>query len=650
MSDRTHFWQVRGIVSRLRLVFLGISLVLLGALAVGAVQFRTLSRSVDQLALSSVPVFVSAADTERNLKTLLLLLQRVDGVNQLEDLGPLSAQLAGRLSILRTNIREFFDTEHSPNILANMTQALDKIDQGTTKILAETRAVLLQDNALAQKTQNLRDIGVSLRVLLEDVSFEAATSANLNLQTDSARVMIESDEVEQQYHHDLVIAHAFTEIALAVEAIIDTAVSLRNISGENELERAANTLQFKLRGVVGLIAQLEPGTARTDMASKILQIRDLIFDDLGIRNAVRDLQVRRANLDADKLAQLTPVEAISNLSNQLTDAARAQIESGKQGLTTATRQMSIILALSMFFSLVVIYWAMIFVVERQINKRMARLTNAVVAIAAGQTSYRVDVSGPDELGKMASALDVFKLNAHELHRSNAELEKFAYVAAHDLRAPLRAIQDLTEWTLEDPDNVFCEEGRENMSLVKQRIDRLNQLLQDLLEYARVGKDADHLVEVSISSVVEQTAEFLDPNGAFQISFLGPCDCVVTYATPLRQILLNLINNAIKHHDRKTGGITVKAEFMADCFSCSVHDDGPGISPKYHDKIFGLFQTLRPRDEVEGSGLGLAIIRKLLEYHDGTIRVQSDPDAHRGTCFVFEMPAKLVATQPLDQAA
>ena len=118
---------------------------------------------------------------------------------------------------------------------------------------------------------------------------------------------------------------------------------------------------------------------------------------------------------------------------------------------------------------------------------------------------------------------------------------------------------------------------------------------------------------------------------------GPRGKFVTYGTPLRQIILNLLGNSIKHHDRRDGEVAVELRPGGGRLSFTVRDDGPGIEKAYHDKIFHLFQTLKPRDEVEGSGLGLAIIRKSVEFYGGTVRVESDPTVGRGTSFIFDLP-------------
>ena len=126
--------------------------------------------------------------------------------------------------------------------------------------------------------------------------------------------------------------------------------------------------------------------------------------------------------------------------------------------------------------------------------------------------------------------------------------------------------------------------------------------------------------------------------------------MTTYATPLRQILLNLISNGIKHHDQSKGQITVHTYLENDRIHMSVSDDSPGIPTPYQDRVFGLFETLKPRDEVEGSGLGLSIIRKSLKHHKGKIRIESDPDTTRRTSFLFDLPEMSAQSIELQTAA
>ncbi|MDA8747598.1 HAMP domain-containing histidine kinase [Litoreibacter sp.] len=449
-----------------------------------------------------------------------------------------------------------------------------------------------------------------------------------------------SDQIVQIYAQNLVQANSITSIALEIEAVIDRAIHLKEITDPATVSDAENALQFKMRGIAVLLGQIKPTEAREQLAAEVFRIRNLIISENGVFSEATKFQTNARSLEAQLLGQIAPIQSISSLSDELTQAAREKIDDAKRDLEKTTRDLGIVLVLATSLSLVAIVLTVIVIVERQISQRVAQLTKAVLAIAAGEQEYTVTVSGTDELGRMADALEVFKENADELQRSNLELEKFAYVAAHDLRSPLRAIKDLTEWTLEDTDNVFSEEGVENLGLVRQRIDRLSKMLTDLLEYSRAGNNQDGLIDVSLPEMIAETAEMLNPDDAFEITFIGQCQHVTTYATPLRQVLLNLISNAMKHHDRQTGSITVDTRTENGRLYCTVADDGPGIDPKYHDKIFELFRTLRSRDEVEGSGLGLAIIRKLVEQHGGKISAHSDPDIERGSKFTFDLPDQL----------
>jgi signal transduction histidine kinase len=125
-----------------------------------------------------------------------------------------------------------------------------------------------------------------------------------------------------------------------------------------------------------------------------------------------------------------------------------------------------------------------------------------------------------------------------------------------------------------------------------------------------------------------------PDG-FSVEAGGGFEGISLYRLPLQQILYNLVNNAIKHHDKKSGLIRVDIEDAGNAYLFSVSDDGPGIDPQYHQKIFEMFQTLKPRDQKEGSGMGLAIVKKILTTCGGRIVVESEPG--KGTTFKFTWP-------------
>lgn len=246
---------------------------------------------------------------------------------------------------------------------------------------------------------------------------------------------------------------------------------------------------------------------------------------------------------------------------------------------------------------------------------------------------------------MAAVIDItarkryeqaLEYRTRQLERSNKELDSFAYVASHDLRSPLRGIDNLCVWIEEDLGEDVPEEVQEHLELLRGRISRMEGMLEDLLEYSRVGRGKEHPEKVDVRELIENTVDLLAPPDGFEVRFEGELPVFETLETPLAQVFRNLINNAIKHHDRESGTIVVGVRELDDWYEFSVSDDGPGIEPRYRERIFRMFSTLRPRDEVEGSGLGLAMISKIVETWHGNVWVE-DAEQGRGSVFRFTWP-------------
>jgi signal transduction histidine kinase len=220
-----------------------------------------------------------------------------------------------------------------------------------------------------------------------------------------------------------------------------------------------------------------------------------------------------------------------------------------------------------------------------------------------------------------------------LKESNRDLDEFAYIASHDLKAPLNSIKRLVSWLEEDAGEVLQEDSLEHFGMIKNRINRMNMLLKDLLDYSRIGKNDGLPQKLNLQDTAKYCYDLLDlPEG-----FIIDVDDIVLVLPklPLELVLTHLMSNAIKHHDKKSGHIKIKCEYLKHDYQISVTDDGPGIDPSLHEKIFMKFQTLKPRDEVEGSGLGLAMVKKALANHSGKISIKSD--VGKGTTFIVKWP-------------
>jgi PAS domain S-box-containing protein len=221
----------------------------------------------------------------------------------------------------------------------------------------------------------------------------------------------------------------------------------------------------------------------------------------------------------------------------------------------------------------------------------------------------------------------------ELERSNADLEQFAYIASHDLKAPLGAIDHLAQWIRQDIGQSAAKETIEHLDLLQGRVTRLQMLLDGLLAYSVVDRLSSPVEDVDIPHLVRDIAVMLAPTPGFIVTCVGSMQPIRTRAVPIRGVLENLIVNAMKHHDRAEGHITVTMRKVDGAGEFRVTDDGPGISPRFHDKIFVIFQTLQSRDDTETSGIGLATVKRLVNGHGGRVWVESIPP-ERGTSIVF----------------
>jgi PAS domain S-box-containing protein len=225
----------------------------------------------------------------------------------------------------------------------------------------------------------------------------------------------------------------------------------------------------------------------------------------------------------------------------------------------------------------------------------------------------------------------------ELVRSNKDLEQFAYVASHDLKAPLRAIDLLVQWIKEELGDYDVGSVQENLGLLAQRTRRLGRLLDDLLAYSRAGRKVGAYRETDCQALVLDTIQLLHPPEGFSIGIAGSLPTFSTYPAPLEQVFRNLIGNAVKHHPGPSGRIEVSCETLEDRYVFAVRDDGPGIAPEYSERVFEMFQTLKPRDQVEGSGMGLAIVNRIVSWQGGRVWFEPGPGG-LGTVFKFEWRA------------
>jgi len=223
----------------------------------------------------------------------------------------------------------------------------------------------------------------------------------------------------------------------------------------------------------------------------------------------------------------------------------------------------------------------------------------------------------------------------QLNATNTELKEFAYAVSHDLKAPLRAISQLTHWMAEDYAGAFDQEGRVMMDLILKRVKRMNDLIDGVLSYSRIGRARGNVRVLDLNELVGEVIEDMMTPDHIDIDVEGTLPVVSKDPVRMEQIFQNLIGNAITYMDKPNGVVKVGCSDEGTHWRFSVSDNGPGIDRRYHEKIFQIFQTLTPRDEHESSGIGLTLVKKSVEQYGGTVWVESENGI--GSTFFFTLP-------------
>jgi PAS domain S-box-containing protein len=318
--------------------------------------------------------------------------------------------------------------------------------------------------------------------------------------------------------------------------------------------------------------------------------------DLTLRHAAEEQARKLAVAEAERAEAARRSEELERLNDQLQEQAM-ELETQAEELTTQNEEL---LTLS----------------------EVQRRTNTALEVALERAE-----ASREEAARSAAA-------AEEAYR---ELDQFAYVASHDLKAPLRGIANLAQWIQDDLGQHLGEESAEHMRLLQGRVRRMEALIDGILAYSRAGRAPSKVELVDVGHLVRDVVELLAPGESVATELPAGMPTVEAERVPLQQVFMNLIGNAVKFTRAVRPDPVVRLDWRddGDEYEFSVSDNGPGIPPEYHERIWGIFQTLEARDKVEGTGIGLSVVKKIVEGRGGRVWLESSPGA--GATFHFSWP-------------
>jgi len=273
------------------------------------------------------------------------------------------------------------------------------------------------------------------------------------------------------------------------------------------------------------------------------------------------------------------------------------------------------------------------IVRKDGSIRWVRRTLVRNCDAAGRlVSYEGMLQDVTEL-KLAEQVQMQLLS--ELEQATGELADFAYIASHDLKAPLRGISSLAGWLSTDYAEKLDEQGKENIKMLLSRVKRMYNLIDGVLQYTRISRTKEKKTAVDLNGLVAEEIANISPPGNVEVTIEDALPVVTCRREGIRQVFGGLLSNAVKYMDKPQGKVTVGWGEEEEGWKFSVTDNGCGIEKKHFGKIFKMFQTLSPRDKVEGIGVGLTIAKKIVESWGGRIWVESKPG--EGSTFYFTLP-------------
>ena len=380
--------------------------------------------------------------------------------------------------------------------------------------------------------------------------------------------------------------------------------------------------------------------------SVIAQIRVLFDETVRLSTIVLNSEDEIVELENRLSASLEAIDGL--IDDEIQPLIQASLTAAEKDVSTsisiATYSNGVLLIIGLSVSVVGLL-----VVTRQIITPLGELGVAARLLGEGVSSARADIETSDEIGDVATAFNEMAA-AHEVNEnrmqaaigdledSNSQLESFSYSVSHDLRSPLRAIDGFSRLLLEDHSASLDPEAQRYLGIVRRNSQQMGLLIDDLLQFSRLGREPVHLSMVSPATLARESVAGLrgqQEGREVEISIGEMPDCRADPSL-LKQVYDNLISNALKFtRDRNLALIEIGSMVVASGEPAYfVRDNGVGFDMAYADKLFGVFQRLHRPEDYEGTGVGLAIVERVIQKHGGRVWAESELD--KETTFYFTL--------------
>ena len=458
-----------------------------------------------------------------------------------------------------------------------------------------------------------------------------------------------------QSHDDLINLHADSETLFGLHRkaiIIKTLLfQLPEMETYVSVKEVKSKIDFQVRLMVSLVVGLSESQSKKLLSTELSRLYQQLNLKVNVEYLQRQLIAQNLGLLELDARVNNDVYLLNNLINDVVGQVELDTVSDTSEANVAATLGSNILLTIAILSLVVSIVVIWFFVIRKIIMPLAEVTDMIRQLSGNKLDIKIRPYSMVELNEISQALKVFRdnslaLNEHKngliesnslLTRANDDLNAFVHVASHDLKTPLRGVQVLSDFIVTDIKEGNFKEAQSNVRLLQQRIVRIGHLLNSLLNYTKLDPISGAILQVDMMRVIQESFEAVNITKKFSLELPHEFPESRVVEDDLVVIFTNLFSNAIRHHDRAEGVITVYFTETNDSYVFDVCDDGPGIAEEFQQRVFSVLQKLKTKDEVEGSGVGLAYVKRLLETRGGKIAVISNPVQARGCRFVFHYP-------------